>query len=455
MTASHDQVADSKAQRKQTAGLWCWVNLGILLIAYIFSFIDRSIVSLMVEPLKQDLALSDTQVSLLHGFAFAVFYTFLGIPIARLADAYSRKVIIAIGVTIWSAATCLCGFAGKFMHLFIARIGVGVGEAALSPAAYSMISDMFPRRQLGRALGVYTMGLYLGAGIAYLAGGQLMTIALDSKGWMYALFGDMKPWQMVFIVVGAPGLLVAVMVAMMREPARILQRDNPAVRPMSEVFVFVQREKATFINHFIGFSLLGLVFNAFLAWLPSLMIRQLDFSISEAGFHVGISIFVFGTLGILAGGYHTDRLVQRGVLNAPIKTGFLAALWLLPVGVALPLVTTIWIKLTLLALFFFWSAFPYAAAAAAIQMASPPHLKAQVSALYLFCLNLIGIGLGGTLVALITDGVFADDNALPKSLAITVITCIPAGIYVLFRCKQPFGISVQRRDAELNVTETS
>lgn len=421
-----------------------WLHLIVLLIAYTLSFIDRSIVSLMIEPLKNDLLLSDTQVSLLHGFAFAIFYTCLGIPIARLADAHSRKKIIAVGIAFWSIATCMSGFASKFSHLFLARIGVGVGEAALSPAAYSMIADMFPRRLLGRALGIYSMGVFLGAGIAYLGGGKLLELIADPNSWIAALAGDTKPWQVVFFLVGAPGLIVALLVMMLREPVRKGSKTG-IQQPFSEVFIFVKKEKATFFNHFIGFSLLGMVFNSFLAWLPSLMIRQLNFTVGEAGFQVGMLIMIFGTLGILAGGYYNDRHTQLGKKDAPIRAGLLSAWWMLVICVLMPLVTIVWMKLFLIAMFFFWGAFPYAAAAAGIQLAAPTHLRAQVSALYLFCLNLLGIGFGATFVALITDLIFADDMALPYSMAITALICIPASIFFLSRCLAPFRASIDSR----------
>ncbi|TQV86196.1 MFS transporter [Exilibacterium tricleocarpae] len=448
MKYSNTETTASEDAGTQTASPASWYALSVLFIAYTFSFIDRTIVSLLVEPLKADLNLSDTEVSLLHGFAFAIFYTLLGIPIARLADNYSRKRIIAIGVAAWSLATCLCGLAGRFWHLFLARVGVGVGEAALSPAAYSMICDLFPRQMLGRALGIYSMGVYIGAGLAFLIGGYLIGIAFTADTVQLPLVGSLKPWQLVFIVVGAPGLLVAVLVMTLREPKRL--GGGPAAGlPLAAVFSLVKRERGTFLNHFMGFAALGLLFNAFLAWAPSLLIRQMGYTTAEAGLQIGIAIMVFGSLGIVAGGWHTDRLTRRQVPDAPIRTGLLAGCWLLPVGIAMPLVATPGLKAILLALFFFWSAFPYAAAAAAMQMAAPPQLRAQASALYLFCLNFIGIGMGATLVALLTDGVFGDESALPYSMAITCLISAPLGIYFLFACKTPFRASLAARQREM------
>ena len=158
-----------------------WYLVFTLLIFYIFSFIDRQIISLLVEPIKRDLQVTDTQIGLLQGLAFAIFYTLFGIPIGRLADRMNRKTIVGVGVVIWSLMATLCGLAKNFTQLFLARIGVGVGEAALSPAAYSMITDAFPREKLGRAFSVYNMGIAIGSGTAILVGG-LVVAAVSGEG---------------------------------------------------------------------------------------------------------------------------------------------------------------------------------------------------------------------------------------------------------------------------------
>ena len=186
-----------------------WYSVLVLMLMYVFSFIDRTIISLLVGPMKRDLHISDVQMGLLQGTAFALFYTFLGLPIARLSDRHNRKSIIAIGVFIWSIMACLCGLARSAGQLFLARIGVGFGEAALSPAAYSMITDSFPRAKLGSAFSVYNVGITIGAGTALLVGG-LVVGAVSRPGASYVLpiFGEVHAWQLVFIVTGAPGLLL-------------------------------------------------------------------------------------------------------------------------------------------------------------------------------------------------------------------------------------------------------
>ncbi|MFQ5636261.1 MAG: MFS transporter, partial [Gammaproteobacteria bacterium] len=197
-----------------------WYAVSILVVAFIFSFIDRIIIALLVEPIKRDLGISDFGIGMLQGLAFAVFYALVGIPIGRWADRYSRRWIIGVGIFLWSVMTAGCGLAKNFWQLFLARVGVGVGEAALSPAAYSMISDYFPRHKLGRALGVYQAGAFVGAGLSFLVGGLVIRYVMGAEGLSLPLIGEVRPWQMVFFAVGFPGIAVALLMRTVGEPER-------------------------------------------------------------------------------------------------------------------------------------------------------------------------------------------------------------------------------------------
>ena len=202
---------------QQQGGLYKWYALGILIVAYTFSYLDRQALTLLVGPIRKSLDISDTQLSLLHGFAFAIFYTVLGLPLGRLVDQQRRTTIIAAGVAVWSIMTVFCGLARNFTQMFLARIGVGVGEAALMPGAYSLISDYFPPHSRPIALSLYLSAIYVGAGLATIIGGTIIAImpAIDAP-----IVGHLEPWQGVFIVIGLPGLLIALWVLTMREPQR-------------------------------------------------------------------------------------------------------------------------------------------------------------------------------------------------------------------------------------------
>jgi len=198
-----------------------WYVVVICMVAYILSFVDRQILSLMIEPIKADLMLSDTQFSLLQGLAFSLFYAIMGLPIAALADQKSRIKIIATGIAFWSLATAACGLSKNFIQMFIARLSVGAGEAALSPAFYSIVADLFPKDKLGRALGVYAIGAFIGSGLAFLIGGYVIGLLKDVSFVALPLIGEVKTWQLTFMIVGLPGVLLALlMVLTVREPAR-------------------------------------------------------------------------------------------------------------------------------------------------------------------------------------------------------------------------------------------
>lgn len=212
------KVSDAAAQAYPRP-LYAWYACAVLLLAYIFSFIDRTIVSLLVIPIERDLGINDAGMSLLQGFSFALFYALLGLPIARLVDARDRRVVVAAGIALWSIMTAACGLAGRFWHLFLARVGVGAGEAALLPGATSLLADYFPPERRGLAMGVFAAGIYLGAGLALVIGGLLLHL-LDGTRLALPLLGALHPWQTVFIAVGAPGLVVALLMLSLREPER-------------------------------------------------------------------------------------------------------------------------------------------------------------------------------------------------------------------------------------------
>ncbi len=415
-----------------------WYAVGILFIAYTFSFADRYILSLLIAPVKADLGLTDTQVSLLIGFAFAIFYTGMGIPIGRMVDRYSRRTIIAAGVALWSLMTAACGLARSFGTLFLARIGVGVGEAALSPAAYSMIADLFPPNRLGRALGVYSTGVYIGAGLAFIIGGTVVQAISDAAGITLPIVGTVKPWQAVFIFVGLPGLLVAAMMYTIPEPIRRADAagsdDTP---PLGDVFRFTLQHIRLYGCLFTGFGLLAVVFNSIVVWTPALLARLHDMPPGVAGPLLGLIIMVFGSAAIFGGGWLADTLLVRGHKDAIVRVGMIAGIGTAPLALA-PLASSATTMLLLYCPLMFFAAFGYAAAAAGVQQVTPNRMRGVMSALYLFAVNIAGIGLGPTLTALLTDYVFGNEADVGKSIALVVATASVGSALVLYAGIKPF-----------------
>jgi len=413
-----------------------WYAVTVLTVAYVLSFIDRSILTLLVGPIRADLGITDTQISLLHGLAFAIFYTTLGIPIALLADRLNRRNIIAIGIAVWSVATAVCGLARSFWELFAARVSVGVGEAALSPAAYSMIADLFPPQRLGRALAVYTVGAFAGAGLAYLIGGAVVGAVSGAQSVTVPLLGEVRTWQMVFFLVGWPGLLVALWMLTVREPARRHQRplgaSNSIAAALLDCLRHMRLHWQAYTAHLLGFALLGLVFNATIAWMPSYLIRVFALVPAQAGFWVGITLLVFGTAGVLTGGWLTDRWSARGHPDAAMRVGLTCAVCTVPFALTATIVPSLSTGIVLFAGLIFFTSMPFGAAAVAIQILTPPLMRATASSMYLCVLNLIGLGAGPTLVALFTDYLFGDDAAVGRSMALTAALVLLPAIALLW-----------------------
>lgn len=415
----------TRQQEARRSYAYEWYVVVICMLAYIFSFVDRQILALMIEPIKQDLQLSDTQFSLLHGLAFSLFYAFMGIPIALLADRYSRPRIIAIGVAFWSLATAACGLSRNFAQMFLARIGVGVGEAALSPATYSMLSDMFPREKLGRAVGIYSIGSFIGGGMAFLIGGYVIDLLKSVDTVVVPWIGAMRPWQVTFFIVGLPGLLVALLILLtVHDPQRLGLRRNAAGQAqkptLRDTVRFLGRHRGTFFCHYLGFSFYAMVLFALLGWTPAFYIRKFGMSPVEVGYMLGVVVLVANTAGVFCGGWLMDWLARRGYSDAPLRAGVIGAVGMALPAVAFTQVDSLWLSVGLLLPAMFFASFPMPTSTAAMQILPPNQIRAQVSALFLLISNLIGLGLGTTAVALLTDRLFKQPAAVGQSLSILV-----------------------------------
>ena len=431
---------------------YAWYVVGVLTLVYVFSFIDRQILNLLVRPIRRDLGISDTQMSLLMGFSFAVFYTFFGIPLGRLADTKSRRTIIAGGFALWSLFTAGCGLARNFSHMLLMRMGVGVGEAALSPAAYSLISDYFPKERRATAISVYSMGIYLGSGIAFILGGTVAGLAAAQEMWDLPLVGATRPWQVVFFVVGLPGVLLALLMYTVKEPKRrgvrwvkaADGRMTAAQVPMREVLAYLRENWVTFLCHNVGFALLSFSSYGSSAWIPTFFVRNHGWTEAAAGQVYGVIVTVFSTLGVFAGGRFADWMTERGSRDSTMRVGLVVSLAWLPTGLLYPLVPDAKLAAALLIPTVFLASAPFGVAPAAVQQMMPNAMRGQASAVYLFVINLIGLGIGPTAVALTTDYVFGDDRAVNYSLLIVATAAHLVAAVLLWAGLGPFRRSLDR-----------
>jgi MFS family permease len=404
------------------APAYAWYVAGVLTAAHVISFLDRQILSLLVAPIKRDLQISDTQMSLLMGLAFAVLYTFAAIPLGRLADRRSRRGIITAGITAWCIMTATCGLAKNYGQLFLARIGVGIGEATLSPSALSMLSDYFPPEKRGAAIGCYNMGVSVGAGIAFLLGGQVIGLVTNAPPIKLPVVGELFAWQTVFLVVGLPGLLIALLMQTVREPVRkgkiAVTGDTDAVIPLRETLKFLADRRSTYGGLALIVSGTTILGYGFLNWIPTMYERTWGLAMPQIATNLGWVLLIAGPIGVNGGGWLADRWFARGNADAHLRVMLISAPVMLLASVALPLMPTPGLALAMFVPHILGAAAITAVGGAALMVIAPNQLRGQATAIYYFIISLAGLTLGPTSVAVLTDYVFADEAALRYSMAI-------------------------------------
>jgi MFS family permease len=392
--------------------------LAILVVVYTFNFIDRQILGILAVPIKTELGLSDAALGMLGGLAFALFYTFLGIPIARLADRVGRVGIIAVAVGLWSFATATCGAAHSFAQLFCARLGVGVGEAGGVAPAYSLICDYFPSRQRARALAVYSFGIPIGSALGIVLGGFI-------THWM--------SWRMAFLIVGSVGFWTAPLLKLtVREPP--VARAKQAAQPPLSAVIATLASKPSFLGLALGGGACSMMGYGLFFWMPSFLVRSFGLSVLQASLSYGGLVLVAGTAGIWAGGALADRLGarRRSAYALVPAVAFLCTVPFYAVGV---LSTHLSVCLLLFsvptALALAW----LGPVLAAVQHLVPPGQRATASAVFLFVNNLLGLGVGTMLIGAISDALNVRGGAGVESLRYAILaglSCylVAAGLFM-------------------------
>lgn len=433
-----------------------WYAVFVFTIVLMFAFIDRQIITLLVGPIKHDLGVSDTQVSLLLGFAFIMFYVVLGIPIARVADVKSRRLIIGIGIAIWSAMTAACGLAQNYWQLFAARVGVGVGEACNGPATFSMLSDYFPKEKLPKAISVLSIGFFVGSGLALIVGGGVVQLVSGMPDIAVPVVGSIHAWQFAFIVVGLPGLIVAAMIATVHEPRRrgLIVRASadgtvgtPRSLPIRDIFRFLLDDWKTYGPMYAGMALRSMVAFGAAAWLPTFFIRTYGWTAPQIGLAIGVILLTISPLGLLTGGLLAEWYAKRGYHDANMRVNLISTIAILPTSALYPLMPTPEWSLIVFATNSFLASVGPGPANAALQTITPNQMRAQVSAFYLFIFNLIGFGLGPITVAVLTDYVFGAEEYLRYSIALNAAVLGPIAWLIFWFGLKPYGESVIRANA--------
>jgi len=407
-------------QTKRAGSGYAYYVVVVLMLAYVCSFVDRTILGLMIEPIKADMNLSDFEISLLAGFAFALFYTGLGIPFGWLADRSDRGRLVFWGVIVWSIMTAACGMMRSFGGLMATRMGVGVGEATLSPSSYSLIPDLFPREKLGTAGSIYASGLTVGGGLAMILGGAAVQAFANMGETSLPVIGQVQPWQMAFLFVGAIGIPVALLTLTIRDPRRdagpIAIADKAGV---GETFSYLWQHRGAYLPVLFGYSTMVIVSYALVIWIPTFFIRTHGMNPAEVGLTLGSMMLFGGTAGLLAGGFISDWLSRRGHVDAPIRVILFSVVSQAPFFIGATLAGDRSLSLALMAVAVFLLTLNGGLQGATFQLLTPKRMHGQMVAIYLTVANVVGLGIGPIVTGVLTDKLFGDPARIGESLALT------------------------------------
>lgn len=403
-----------------------WFGVAILLLFSLFSYLDRQIIALLVDPIKADLGLTDSQLGLLQGLAFALLYSVAGLPIGWAVDRYPRRIVIFLGMVTWSASSAACGLANNFWQMFVARTVVGVGEASLSPTAVSLIGDLFPRDKMATPMGVFSTGFYLGGGAALVIGGWIASLFAGREVVAFPLIGNVAPWQATFLVAGLPGILVAMLAFAITDPRPAAQlQARRTSGEQSHLLPFMREHRRVIGFAFSAFGLSALVGYAITSWTPAFFMRTLGWNAAEVGATFGTVIALSGAAGAVGGGMLMDRLFRAGHKDAIFLLTGIVSLVAAPVLVSAyfmpwPMATMalLCVGLTLLGVI-------AAGSFTSWQVIAPPSLRGQLTAAFVLVGAVVGAGLGPLSVGLLTDYVFGDPRMVGYSIAIVVGFALP------------------------------
>jgi len=414
-----------------------WWAIFVFMIALMFNYLDRQLMTLLITPIKADLGLSDTQISLLIGFAFVLFYVLAGIPMARFIDRGPRKWIVASAIAFWSLMTVACGLARNYWQLLFARMLVGVGESCNAPGTYSMTSDMFPREKLAKPMSVIGIGTVAGSGMALLVGGWLITWLTDIGPQTFPMIGTLKPWQMTFVIVGLPGVLWALLLlATVPEPPR---REAAGATAPSFLTTagYLWANKTSFGPMFLANGIKAMLSFGVTVWSPVFFERKFGYAPGEPGPILGIMALILSPIGLILGGWLAERMAAAGRKDANMRMVYLVTFPLIPVAIAFPLVDQVWLAFALVGASLLLGSVGSGPANAAIQAITPGRMRGTTTAIYIAIYNVIGYGLGPLIVGWFNDNVFGE-SGIASSMAVLALISGPLGLMFAWLSLKPY-----------------
>lgn len=418
------ETANLEAQPWRRSNLLAYWTLAVLVILYVLNSLDRMILNLVVGGVKLHLGINDFQISLLMGLTFGLFFALFGLPIGWLADRMSRRWLLFAGVTFWSLATIACGLSNSFAELAVARVALAIGEATLGPVAHSLLADTIPKKRLGVALSIYTLGGVLGTGLSLALGGAALAYFEQQGGLLLPGLGEFAPWQAVFVCLGFPGLILAFLALTLRTP--IVRGQNHSSEP--GFFAFLHANSALFLCFLGSFGVFIMASVGVVSWMPSHALRTFGWSAAEAGLWLGAVHTISVAAGTLSFGMISDRVFSKGYRDAPLRVFIGSIAIAAPVGVAAFLMSDSTMFLIGLGLFLLFGNTYIGIASAALQLVTPSRFRGRIASLFLLVLYLIGFGGGASLVALVTEYVFGSPDKLGWALALTIGVLAPLSL---------------------------
>lgn len=427
--------ANERGPRRPSKGFVSgWPLVGIFMCFYFLSFVDRAIISLMVETIAHDLKLTDVQMGLLLGPAFGVFYAAAGIPIGWFLDRYSRRWICMGMVLLWGFATTVSGFAHSFWLLFFSRMGLGAGEAGLSPTAYTMIAEQVPSRRLPTAYSFYTIGAFAGGGLAIVGGGGIIQALAGLQTISIPRLGDFFPWQIAFLLVGCLTMVLAPLALLLREDVRPLPptpSSDGRTRGGSGLIALIRSDPLFYLGYPFAFGSINVMVTAFHAWTPAFMSRTYGWDVGQISLAYGATQGGAGVVGLIATGWLVEWLYNRGMTDAHVRVPALGLCASVPAMILGIISGSPGVFLAASVLF--WGVtYTYAGyAPAALQLGTPLLFRARIGALYITFLSVMGLFIGPTAVSWITEGVFHDKSKIGLSLIVVMVVWAPISLLAL------------------------
>jgi MFS family permease len=423
-----------------------YYSLFVMTMVVMFTVLDRGVLALLIDPIKLDFNITDTQAALLLGAAFSLPYGIVGIGVGRLADRGNRRNLVAASIAFWSASTVACGMVSGYIGLLVARMGVGAGESGYGPASWSIASDNWPREKVAFATATMGIGAMLGTGLALFLGGAVLHVV--SAMPLVHLFGIgvIRPWQWAFIIVGAPGLVWTLVVLTSKEPPRrgLAPGTKAQKVPVGEVGRWLLDDWRTYLAVIGGMCIKGMLLNGSAAWNSTFLHRQFGWDLGMIGMISGTLTLIVSPLALLAGARLSERWNQQGRKDADLRIVLYCLLASIPLMILAPLMPNAPAVLALNALSSFVGTISFGPSIAAFQVITPNQMRAQVGALIQFCNNVIAFALSPLIVALFTDYVFRDEGALKYSMMLNATIMGLLSALVIWQGLRPYARSYQR-----------